>query len=117
MTYITNEHIVEELRAHNRWRCGGDGPATDARRLTALIDAACDAIERATWRDISTAPRDGSEFQAWVVVNGADGMWELECTCDAGGTLRDKLGFRYDAEQVTVTHWMPKPSAPTPRPA
>ena len=44
----TGEHmnIVEELRAHNRWRCGGDGPATDARRLTMLIDAACDELER-----------------------------------------------------------------------
>ena len=38
-------NIVEELRAHNRWRCGGDGPATDAKRLTMLIDAACAELE------------------------------------------------------------------------
>ena len=38
-------NVVDELRAHNRWRLGGDGPATDARRLTALIAAACAELE------------------------------------------------------------------------
>lgn len=116
-------NIVDELRAHNRWRCGGAGPATDARRLTMLIDAACDALEQAGWRDIASAPRDGSEFQAWVVgEDGGYGLWEPSCHFAADGRfgvlvqIYDSQGWDYDVG-MPPTHWMPQPSAPTPRTA
>lgn len=40
------------------------------------------------WQPIGTAPKDGSEFQAWVKRNDVtgDGWWEPKCrySCDTG---------------------------------
>ena len=100
-------NIIEELRAHNRWRCGGDGPATDAKRLTMLIDAACDALEQAGWRDIATAPKDGRQvLLATPSGRIADGYWSLHYKV-----------WSWPYVLVNPTHWMPTPSAPTPRAA
>ena len=115
--------IIEELRAHNRWRCGGDGPATDAKRLTMLIDAACDALEQTVWHDIATAPSDGSVFQAWLTGPGSTGWWEPRCNFGLSGRLgiwrriESGYAFDYNLKNLKATHWMPQPSAPTPRTA
>ena len=116
-------NIVDELRAHNRWRLGGDGSGIDARRLTMLIDAACDALEQAGWRDIATAPRDGRGFQAWLTSPGSPGWWEPRCNFGLSGRLGvwrlidSRYGFDYSRSHITASHWMPTPSAPTPRAA
>ena len=117
MTYITNEHIVEELRAHNRWRCGGDGPATNAQRLTALIDAACAELDRVRWRDIATAPVDFEKFNAWIVADDGGEWCEQDCYIDEEGDIRDRYGEPISSIYQWATHWMPPPRAPTPRTA
>ena len=102
-------NIIDELRAHNRWRCGGDGPATDARRLTILIDAACDELERlrglhgaaprlesandlparlrehAAIHDAATSPYDDEQAQwAQDLRDAADELERLRAASDPG---------------------------------
>jgi hypothetical protein len=64
------------------------------------------------WRDIATAPRDGTEFQGWI------GQWEPRCRFNPETEAFETWGrVDYDENGWEVsdvaTHWMPLPSAPT----
>jgi hypothetical protein len=84
-----------------------------------LHDAAAE-LERAGWRDIATAPRDGSAFQAWLTGAGSTGWWEPICNFGPSGRLGvwrridGRYDFDYSLTHITATHWMPRPSCPTP---
>lgn len=68
-----------------------------------------------TWRPIETAPKDGTEFQAWVDKYG----WEPKARVNPE-TEAVELWGRTDYDQdgwdvyfhMTVTHWMPTPEGP-----
>lgn len=89
-----------------------------AARLSALAPAP------GRWQDIATAPKDGTEFQAWVTSETPRGnkqaWWEPKARINPGSEAIELWG-RVDYDQdgwemyshVTVTHWMPLPEAPT----
>ena len=69
------------------------------------------------WQPIETAPRDGTEFQAWVVHMG-HGYWDWQCRYNEHGAFESfgRIDYDMDGWEVspgTPTHWMPNPSAPT----
>jgi len=71
----------------------------------------------AEWKPIETAPKDGTEFQAWVVHNGT-GWWEPRVRFDPD-TEMFQIWTRVDYDQdgwengYTATHWMPLPPPPS----
>lgn len=92
--------------------------------LAAAHDAAIAALTaelqqcRQQWRPIATAPKDGTEFQAWMHnAYLPTGWWEPRCRFNDFGAFQvwqrvdyDDDGF--DAVHATPTHWMPLPPAP-----
>lgn len=72
------------------------------------------------WRDIASAPRDGTVFQAWVcLVDGGRGYWEPKCRFNPDTEAFEIWGrVDYDHDDwgcyghLTGTHWMPEPEAP-----
>lgn len=64
------------------------------------------------WQPIETAPRDGTEFQAWI------GNWEPRCRFNEDGTFQIWGRIDYDIEgwdyypSAIATHWMPLPEPP-----
>lgn len=64
------------------------------------------------WMLIESAPRDGTEFQAWV------GHWEPRCRYNEDGAFEIWGRVDYDMDEwdfymhLTPTHWMPTPSSP-----
>lgn len=72
------------------------------------------------WQPIETAPRDGSEFQAWVVAldNAKNGCWEPKCRFNQMSEAFEIWGrVDYDIDGwevygVKPTYWMPSPTAP-----
>jgi hypothetical protein len=88
----------------------------DATRLTELAAYLRDG----GWLPIESAPKDGTEFQAWTVLalGHEDGVWEPRCRFN-----RDSGAFEvwgrvdydqdgWDVDRWIPTHWMPEPSAP-----
>lgn len=71
-----------------------------------------------TWQPIETAPKDGTEFQAWCVQAGV-GRWESRCRFDPK-TEAFEIWGRIDYDQdgwdiypgFVPTHWMPFPPPP-----
>lgn len=68
----------------------------------------------ADWQPIETAPKDGTEFQAWV------GHWEPRCRYNPDTEAFEMWGRTdYDCEgwdtypDLPPTHWMPEPAQPT----
>lgn len=67
------------------------------------------------WQPIETAPRDGTEFQAWIDQYG----WEPACRYNPDTEAFEIFG-RIDYDQdgwdsyhhMTPTHWMPYPAPP-----
>jgi len=62
------------------------------------------------WQPIETAPKDGSEFQAWTkygawkpLVSWRDGAW---CECEGNDFWRWSRLF------TPLYHWMPLPHPP-----
>jgi len=71
------------------------------------------------WRDASTSPEDGTEFQGWIIAEDGAGFWEPRCKLDEDGTLGiygrvdyDKDGWDFGLWHLRITHWMPQPSEP-----
>ncbi|WP_241128730.1 DUF551 domain-containing protein [Achromobacter xylosoxidans] len=69
----------------------------------------------AGWLSIESAPKDGTEFQAWLNV----GLWEPRCRFNPDSEAFEIWGrVDYDRDDwdacshLTATHWMPKPAAP-----
>ncbi|CUK19274.1 Uncharacterised protein [Achromobacter xylosoxidans] len=74
------------------------------------------AIRAATgWLPIESAPKDGTEFQAWLNI----GLWEPRCRFNPDSEAFEIWGrVDYDRDDwdacghLTATHWMPRPAAP-----
>ena len=71
------------------------------------------------WQPIETAPKDGTEFQAWIVRDGGIGFWAPECCFNEHGQFGvwgrvdyDEDGWDYGLTHLTPTHWMPRPNPP-----
>lgn len=69
----------------------------------------------AAWLPIESAPKDGTEFQAWLNV----GLWEPRCRFNPDSEAFEIWGrVDYDRDDwdacshLTATHWMPLPAAP-----
>ena len=81
------------------------------RELKALPDA---------WQPIETAPRDGTEFQAWIVSDDDDsGHWEPKARFNPDSGIPETWGrVDYDEDDwaytpwFILTHWMPLPEPP-----
>lgn len=86
-------------------------------------------MSEAEWKDIASAPRDGTEFQAWGVVLHQSGphagtfvgYWEPRARFNAESEAFEIFGrVDYDEDgwdvypHITPTHWQPQPSPPTP---
>lgn len=74
------------------------------------------------WQDISTAPRDGTEIQLWIIDKGTEpgwvpiGAWVDEPYRGEGPCWCEWDIVDYDGVEgwsaVTATHWMPLPAPP-----
>lgn len=71
------------------------------------------------WRKIESAPKDGTQFQAWVVSERCTyGSWEPFCRYNEDGAFQIYGRIDYDMEgwdvylHLTPTHWMPLPPPP-----
>lgn len=71
-----------------------------------------------TWQPIETAPKDGTEFQAWCVYEG-HGWWEPRAKFNENETFvvwgrvdYDMEGWDFLCAPNRPTHWMPHPEAP-----
>lgn len=69
------------------------------------------------WRPISTAPKDGTEIDLWVVSRSGPFQWrEPDCHFDNGWWIQDDGRKRPIAigedPKVTPTHWRPLPEPP-----
>jgi hypothetical protein len=72
------------------------------------------------WQPIETAPRDGAEFQAWLVNDdGCNIGWEPRARFKEGGCFQiwDRVDYDQDGWITEFwfqpTHWMPMPPPPT----
>ena len=74
------------------------------------------------WQPIETAPKDGTEFQAWVLsgaAGGSIGFWEPKCRYNEHGQIGfwgridyDIDGWDYGLTHLMATHWKPQPEPP-----
>lgn len=74
-----------------------------------------------TWRSIKDdpPPKDGTEFQGWVLNGMNIGFWEPRCRFhpETGGLeLWGRIGYDEDGWDSsihwTLTHWQPQPVSP-----
>lgn len=72
--------------------------------------------EHAQWRPIETAPKDGTQFQAWIEKYGWEPRARFNPDSEAfelwGRVDYDKDGWDVYSHMVP-THWMPLPTPPT----
>jgi hypothetical protein len=77
------------------------------------------------WQDISTAPKDGTVIDLWVVfpsgpVRWADARWveagEHSCSGPANWCSRENFPLHAFVEKPVATHWMPIPNPPEQQP-
>ncbi len=61
------------------------------------------------WREIATAPRDGTRFDVWLASN--DGYRVTDLWFGGDGKLYGGDPWPADL-QAWPTHWMPLPAAP-----
>ena len=81
----------------------------DARR--ALMNAC--RSEGGGWRDISTAPRDGTDILAWQ----PDGGFAVLCWSDFGSghwNCQGADGYEWETYVTRPTHWQPIQAVPVP---
>jgi hypothetical protein len=107
---------------YHTWNVEG-GRASGPNALeTMAIEAhrAGQAHERsmAGWQPIETAPKDGSEFQAWGAEHGR-GWWEPRARVNPESAALETWGrVDYDWEdweaEHRLTHWQPQPLPPPP---
>lgn len=101
-------------------RCSGRSPhqlRKDAEDRVAALEA------KHRWRDAAMAPRNGTEFQAWVRhTEDGQGWWEPKCRFDPEhGAFEIWRRTDYDQEgwdclwHIRPVAWMPHPEAPTPQ--
>jgi hypothetical protein len=70
------------------------------------------------WQPIETAPRDGSQFQAWSIDGWVPyAAWETQYDSVGGETFCEYTIVDYDGIEgweanPRLTHWKPHPTAP-----
>lgn len=71
------------------------------------------------WQEGITAPRDGTEFQAWLVTSDGSGHLGEKCRFDERGILgvwdrlgEESWGFDYGLGHLRLSAWIPLPSEP-----
>lgn len=70
------------------------------------------------WKPIEMAPKDGTEFQAWVINGDGPGYWAPRCRYNEDGVFQIWGRVDYDLDdwdwhpQERPTHWMPHPTPP-----
>lgn len=124
----TSPELVEAARrAAARFRIIGTLPHRSAayrrrnREIAEMLEAALRNAEQPEprtsegWQDISSAPKDGTKFDAWV-PDAFGGHRMTDLSFNARGQLRQH-GLLTPAELPRwPTHWRPLPPAPEPQP-
>ncbi|MGH6774733.1 hypothetical protein [Brucella tritici] len=90
--------------------------ASAIRALSSPDHADAGKVEGDGWMPIESAPKDGTEFQAWIAKYG----WEPRCRIISDTEAFEIYG-RVDYDQdgwevyphMTPTHWLSLPSAPS----
>lgn len=97
----------------------GNGYADGLRKAVEAHRARAQS-KRYTWMPINSAPKNGAEFQAWLITEDGDGFWESRCKFDENGSLGVWGRVDYDQDDwdfglihLKATHWMPQPCQPT----
>lgn len=116
-----NREQVEDARAAAKRDAliAGIAPASWSERIDAVFDLALRGLQ-CQWRPIETAPRDGTEFQAWIVrdVDGNGFIKRLcrfnedECFQSYGRVDYDCDGWDSLPASFTAKLWLPLPSPP-----
>jgi len=115
------DSLIEEARA---WP-GVEWNALSANRVGDLLKRLADALEEREWRDISSAPRDGTPIlvavtdpvhpsvvgEAWWQGEGGEADWWWANT-SPGDYYADPIR---DRQHGQVTHWQPLPLPPLPK--
>lgn len=104
-----------------------DGYVDDAAKI--ILDALEQAGAIPAWQRIETAPKDGTEIDAWIVSDGGKyghrdtirwrkeiayvkGRWEHYTLDNSGGY--GEMEWKSLPDYGPPTHWMAQPAAPTP---
>lgn len=127
MTHPTDEALIEQMEAamkqqaineHGETYAVGSGDAhygipyvLRAKAALAIARKAIEAEMRGEWRDISTAPKDGTNILVW---------WPLQMHCPVVAHWADKwsngLGWKFtgwgEPLETAPTHWQPLPLPP-----
>lgn len=111
--YLDSDDMTEEAEELQ----SATEAAKDALALCPANPPATAAGVGEAWRDIATAPKDGTEFQAWW-----SGQWQPRARFDPEyGSFQLCGRTDFDTEGWEVfklpTHWMPEPQAPGTTPA
>lgn len=71
------------------------------------------------WRSIETVPKDGTEFQAWIInIDTQFDFWDPRCKFNDDGNFVTFGRIDYDIDgwefqpQLLPTHWMSQPDKP-----
>ena len=87
-----------------------------SRQAIHEVSEQLDASDSApAWQDISTAPKDGTSFDAWL-KHSDGGCRHTDCFFAWGvlSYLHDEIGVTpVETLSIIATHWMPLPEPPT----
>lgn len=121
------DEIVEALRGQSCPTCGGRkeiggfDSGDNAYRTEPCPECTVPLNEPQTpWRPIETAPKDGTNFDAWLTFKSGksqsyrktDVWW---CDQRQNWTWEGQWGGRLGPD-IELTHWMPRPASPLSRP-
>lgn len=103
-------------------QCFNDAQADYEQRILSALEPRTSPPEPASgWMTMDSAPKDGTEFQAWIVA--ASEGWEPRCRINPDTEAFEIWGrIDYDADgwstypHVTATHWQPLPPPPAKEP-
>jgi hypothetical protein len=119
LTDAQRDEIVDRIYA--RTQSAGPDHLSPREAIEAAVKEAEGVLASSGWRDIATAPRDGSHFLAWGPL--ADGetweytvaMWDddhQEWISPSDADVVHENPARYCLNGIT--HWQPLPSGPAP---
>lgn len=78
-----------------------------------ISEAAAALRDLTEWRDIATAPRDGTPILVMVEYNIGDDEWVVDQWVDCRSSERRWPVFQSRIDiPLPPTHWLPLPSAP-----
>jgi hypothetical protein len=104
------QHEVDELTLRIS---GTTFPSARGARLVQWRDAiACVLAAVPVWRDIATAPKDGTWILAWMRSPWSHHEQVRWLVLDDGIQFWQAIGDHARPDQSQLTHWMPLPEAP-----